>query len=441
MRNFSFWYFFTGVWLITGWRLFFRRYQSRGREKLNYKDPLIFTPNHSNAFLDPFCTELPIFPHKQLHFMVRADVFKHPVAAFILNSWKLIPAYRMRDGVENLAKNDEIFARVQAMMKRHDGIIIFTEANHAIPRRMRQVKKGLSRIVFGMNERYGADYDMKVKIVPTGLVYTEPHNFGGDLLVNYGEPIAVADYMELYRSHPAKAMNKLTQDVFEAIKLQMIHIENEECYEAIEMAMHVYANNFPRQTKQPANRFVFDKKLIVHLEDKLKQQPNMAAEFNEVLLSYQDALQKHNLRDWLFTHKSFSQGSILGWSFLLGLMLPLVLPGLLVHAWPLVFGNRFAHRNIKDPAFYSSIKLSIFVILISLQYYIALALMIVFAPWWAAVAVIPALCFNGMLALWWGRKSAKVMAMMRYNTFAKKQSALYNQLHMLRNTIVGWCEV
>lgn len=439
MRNFSFWYLLTGIWLITGWRLFFRRYQARGRNHLNYKDPLIFTPNHSNAFLDPICTEYPVFPYKQLHFMVRADVFNNPVAAFILNSWKLIPAYRMRDGVENLSKNDEIFARVQAMMKRHDGIIIFTEANHAIPRRMRQVKKGLSRIVFGMNERYGADYQMAVKIVPTGLVYTEPHYFGGDLFVNYGKPIAVADYMNLYKEHPAKAMNKLTQDVHEAIKLVMIHIENEECYEAIEIAMHVYANNFRKQTTKPAQRFDFDKKLIVHLELLLKQKPEMAGEFNETTSKYKLTIDKHNLRDWLFTHKSFSKSRICLWWTLLVLMFPLILPGLLVHAWPLMVGNKIAFSKIKDPAFYSSIIMSVFVLLISLQYYIALALMIIMAPWWAAVSIVPVLLLNGMLALWWGRKSAKLLGMMRYNRFTKKQEALYSELRELRNKIVGWC--
>ncbi len=79
-----------------------------GKEKIPKNKPIVFAPNHQNALSDPMA----ILLHTRFQpvWLARADIFKTKTITAILRFLKIMPVYRLRDGKENLAKNDETFA-------------------------------------------------------------------------------------------------------------------------------------------------------------------------------------------------------------------------------------------------------------------------------------------------------------------------------------------
>ena len=74
-------------------------------ENVPAKGPVIFAPNHQNALMDALAILLLV--DKQPVFMARADIFKKKTVGKILNFLKIIPVFRIRDGVSNLSNNNQ----------------------------------------------------------------------------------------------------------------------------------------------------------------------------------------------------------------------------------------------------------------------------------------------------------------------------------------------
>ncbi len=70
------------------------------------------------------------------------------------------------------------------------------EGNHSRYRRLRTLKKGISRIVFLAEETN--NFKLNIKIIPVGIDYSNYINFRSRLFINYGEPINVSDFYDIY---------------------------------------------------------------------------------------------------------------------------------------------------------------------------------------------------------------------------------------------------
>jgi len=139
-----------------------------GLEKIPKNKPIIFAPNHQNALSDPMAILLNT--RFQPVWLARADIFKNKTAAAILKFLKIMPVYRMRDGKENLTKNDETFSDSVKVLENNFALGLFPEAAHSGKRQMLTHKKAVSRIVFMAIEK--AQNNIDIQIVPTGIYYS-----------------------------------------------------------------------------------------------------------------------------------------------------------------------------------------------------------------------------------------------------------------------------
>jgi len=71
--------------------------------------------------------------------------------------------------------------------------------------------KGISRLAFKAEE--SEDFKLNSVIVPVGINFSNQYNFNSKLFINYGVPIEVKKYVQLYREHPQKGMLKLKEKV------------------------------------------------------------------------------------------------------------------------------------------------------------------------------------------------------------------------------------
>jgi 1-acyl-sn-glycerol-3-phosphate acyltransferase len=157
---------------------------------------------------------------------VRAASFKHPIIKKILSSLYLMPIYRIRDGIQQLANNQEIFEKCHAILQKKETLMIFPEGSHSKKRTIRILNKGFTRIVFGALEKHK---DLEVLVIPVGITYQHLSHFPAKVSVHYGVPISSK---EIYESHPlAKSVRILKEEVSRQLKVLSVHIPDDLHYE------------------------------------------------------------------------------------------------------------------------------------------------------------------------------------------------------------------
>src|SRR6056297_1906445 len=178
-------------------RTYFKTYSYK-EETFNKDDILIYAPNHQNALMDALAI-LATYKGEPV-FLARADIFEKKTISKILTFLKILPIYRIRDGKTNLQNNDAIFQKTIDVLKERKRLTILPEGNHAGRRKLRTVKKGISRIAFQAEE--ATDFSMGIKIVPVGLDYQHYYHVQSRLTVYYGKAIPLEQFVEEYKANP-----------------------------------------------------------------------------------------------------------------------------------------------------------------------------------------------------------------------------------------------
>lgn len=326
--------------------------------------PIIFAPNHQNALMDALavlCTKT-----WQPVFVARADIFKKPLINKILTFLKILPIFRIRDGYENLQKNDEVFNKTIDVIKNRNGLVILPEGNHGEKKRLRPLKKGIARIALQAENSLNGELD--IQIVPVGLDYTNYIKVRSGLLIRFGNPIPVKSLTKLYNQNPAKAHNLLIELVGKGLNPEMIDIEDEKYYNIYKIILDMFTRVCIQRKgikDNHSNQFTTQKLIIAKL-DKFKN-----SRFDDFLLLAADALEYNlllNRRD--FTSNTYPMNSNNKWAFVpfaiaLLALSPLFLYSFINNLIP-ISGIKLLSGKIKDKQFISSIRFAAGLILFPL---------------------------------------------------------------------------
>src|ERR1700682_1817684 len=162
-----------------GAKVFFRRIEIVGWEKVPASSPVIFAVNHPNALIDPIF--LLCFAPRPVSMLAKAPLFKMPLIGWFVKALDTIPVYRKQDNLGT--SNQATFERARELLKRGGSIAIFPEGTTHSDPKLRELKTGAARIALGAG--------IEVDIIPTGLYYTEKKTFRSSALVYFGSPIHV----------------------------------------------------------------------------------------------------------------------------------------------------------------------------------------------------------------------------------------------------------
>lgn len=204
--------------------LFYRRIEVQGKENIPTNKPIIFASNHTNALMDP----LVISCHSgiQHYFMTRGDVFKKKLIGDLFRSWRMLPIFRMKDGIETLSQNNPVMDFVIERLKDGYSIIIFAEGSHFWDQTVQPLKKGLVRIAFEvLNQAPETD----LQVVPVGLHYNDMVRTNQDALVSFGAPISVKDFPK--GETDQKTYLQFNKELRERMKQLIVNIEPGELAE------------------------------------------------------------------------------------------------------------------------------------------------------------------------------------------------------------------
>lgn len=185
---------------------------------------VIVVANHQNAFLDAVI--IGSLMKGPTHFLARSDVFKSPFDK-ILGALNMMPIYRIRDGYEKLAKNDEIFAKCISLLRSQKRIGIFPEGNAGPGYHLRGTSKGTARMALQSQDVI----DQPIYVMPVGLNYYHHNTPRRKLVVYFGSAIKVSEYIEDFHSQGPKTIVTLKKRIEKEIKGLLLVPNQDELYD------------------------------------------------------------------------------------------------------------------------------------------------------------------------------------------------------------------
>jgi len=402
--------------------------------------PVIFAANHLNALMDSLAIlSLPPATKPKI-FLARADLFNlpEPIVKFIRFA-KIMPAYRIRDGYENLGKNKESFAEADHALLNNACLVIMPEGNQGEEKRIRPLVKGIFRIAFSAQQKMP---NKSVMIVPVGIDMGHLIKFAKHLIINIGKPISVSDYMIQYTDNQVRAINTLRDHLKKSMEELVPVLETGEFYKTYQTAVEVCSRAMLQKMELPdntLNRFKAEKLLGEKLMYIEKEQPEKMERLQRVSKLYKKRLIKQKLRTENMEKPVPKAGNLL-LSYLLNDLLMLVsLPGFLFNILPFKVPILFPQMlGVEYKGFYSSVyygaSLLLFPVFYTLQ---AILLICLFnLSWWTYFILMPLQYFSGKLAYFSYKQLKSLLAKHRVYRLFKIKKDKYQEIQKLRSEII-----
>lgn len=424
--------------------IFYRIYyriEFKNIHKVPNGKPVIFAPNHTNAFIDPTAVAMSL-PQK-VRFFARGDVFKSPLAKWILNSMNISPMFRIQEGYSELKKNDKTFEECRNLLADNKSILIFPEAICVQEKRLQPLKKGLSRIIFQTEELF--EFKKNVWIVPVGLNYSDAKKFRSRLFINYGEPISVQKYEEQYKQDKVKTVNEFTRLLEQKMTDLIITINNKENDQLVEGLIDIYLDDWMKGKGYNLNRverkYQASKEIAEMINYYDIENPILIKTLHEGLIAYLKQLRNLELRDHLLCPEMINKMNLLRFftdALILTLGMPLYIPGLIMNYPPYYISRNFADDKIKKSEFYASIYANMAMLLWVVYYAIQLLVVALVSHNWVllgmCVIVIPTM---GFYVLHFYPVMKKILGRLKLLRLVRKQRKIVEDIMMQRGQIMA----
>jgi 1-acyl-sn-glycerol-3-phosphate acyltransferase len=419
-------------------RIFYRKIKVVNKNRIPKDKPVIFAINHQNAVMDALVVLNAC--KRDVVFLARADAFKNRAIFKLLTLFKMLPVYRIRDGVGELGKNEEIFQITQEVLSRKRCPVgLMPEGNHGNKRLLRPLVKGVFRIAFRAQEEYGEEDG--VQIIPAGLDYEKYTNFRSKHLVNFGEPVCVNQFYKACKEDPARATNAIRSKLSEEMSKCIIDIRSTEFYDMYMDLRTIYNQSMRTRLNIPGrdlySRFMADKEMISILEGIEKNDPARIKALAEKVKIYSEGTANLGFRDWIFTHNKYSFFLLLPMSIALILLFPLFLYGLINNIIPYQL-PLLVTKKFKDPQFHSTVKFVAGLVIFPVWYLILFILAwILVEPGWIKWIYLASLLPAGLFAHEWFIWFKKLRSMWKYSLMKVMKNIRISGLKSLRDEIIS----
>ena len=218
-------------------RIFFRRIEVSGSERVPAKGPVLFVLNHPNGLIDP--AFLVCLAPRPVSFLAKAPLFRMPVVGWLCRTFQAIPVYRRQDAGSDPAQNRETFEAARRVLAGGGAIAIFPEGTSHDDPRLRAFKTGAARITLGAAAALGGN---RIAVVPAGLYYRAKGTFRSAALLYFGEPFAVTPVpLESSAEPPAEAVRELTARIEQALADVTLQAERVEALALIARAQEIFS--------------------------------------------------------------------------------------------------------------------------------------------------------------------------------------------------------
>lgn len=209
-------------------KLSYRNIRYVGLDKVPQDGSVIYAPNHTNALMDALV--ILAMDRKPKVFVARADIFRRPLLAKIFTFLKIMPIMRIRDGFDEVKKNNQTIEKAVDVLRDKVPFCIFPEGQHQAKYSSLPLSKGIFRIAFQAQELMP---NTPLYIVPVGMRYGSFFRFRSTVRVEIGDPINVGQFIGEHNTISTQEQINLMRDMLaERMRQSIFHIPNDKDYDA-----------------------------------------------------------------------------------------------------------------------------------------------------------------------------------------------------------------
>ena len=363
-----------------------------GKERIPTDGAVIFAPNHTGALMDALV--ILAMDRRPKVFVARADLFKNKKLAKFFTFCKIMPIMRMRDGFDEVKKNNETIEKAVEVLRDKVPFCIFPEGTHQTKYSTLPLAKGIFRIAL---QAHALMPDVPLYIVPVGLRYGSFFRFRSSARVQIGNPINIGEFIAEHGEFTTQEqMNQMRDCLEKRMQESIFYIPNDEDYDAtyeICAAVAKMQVNHLKNDEEYGNlrgidaHFAANNMTVKHLDYLKRVNPNLAArliklgnEASEIRKAEQISLKSVSVRFPLLSR-------ILKVLFVL-VTLPYTLVATLFTS-PILFACNLIFKMFKDQAFRNSVRYVINLVLWPLLLAIYAIFAFIYMPWmWALLAIV-----------------------------------------------------
>lgn len=343
-------------------RIFFKKIFITGVENVKNDRAQLIASNHPNGFLEPLIMAC-FFP-KDLHFLVRGDVFDNPFLRPILRSTHQIPIFRFRDGFSKLRENSQTMDESIQVLLDKKNLLIFAEGGTESIKKLRPLQKGIARIAFQALDK---NPSLDLEVLPVGINFTYPAKFNKEVMMRVSEPIKVRPFYDLYLEDKNKGIDALLNEIYDGMKKNIIHLEHQDRLETFEQL----ALTSRSQSQLPYlpvylkdNKQLDEEKAIAFKIDNLHED-----KFSLLKSDAKSLLAKMKKDGVKWSDLTKKPMNILNIIILTFGLIPALL-GFMIHLPAIAVGHYFTKSKVKQKEFKASILMVVTLVMMLLQYVI-----------------------------------------------------------------------
>src|SRR3954469_507377 len=279
---------------------YFRRIERFHPERVPLTGPVLFTCNHPNSLTDSFVVGAAV-PRK-VNFVATVQLFQFAPLKWLLTNCGVIPINRLKDDPRAMRSVADTFEACYQVLERGEAISIFPEGiTHDDPQ-LKTVKTGAARMALELEHRHNGK--LGLQIVPVGLNLSAKEKYRSEVLVNFGEPIRAADFLEGYPARKRDCIHELNLRIEQSIQTLILHIPQLEHVRVVEAVKRLYldrlmvANDVAAEPLlQRAGELRLAQNIATAVEHVFRTQPERAAIFVRDLDQYEKWLRRFRLSD------------------------------------------------------------------------------------------------------------------------------------------------
>ena len=210
-------------------RLYYRRIQVVGRERIPAAGPAIVVANHPNSSADAFLLASQLTARK-VNFIAKDTLTRAPVVGWILRQFGVVGVARAMDykHQRDLARqqNQAAIATCVPRLLAGELIAVFGEGISTDARRLQMIRKGALR--FGYAAERAADFKLGLVWIPVGITYSAKQRFRSDVLIRVGEAFRLGDLHPQPAAHEQEVLQQGTMLLQREVESLVVNIEREE---------------------------------------------------------------------------------------------------------------------------------------------------------------------------------------------------------------------
>ena len=417
----DFWYTFLLPYVNWHTRRAYRRFEVKGKENLPKNVATVFGVNHSNTLMDALV--LLSSDNIKKVFIARGDIFKNPTVAKILHFLRILPIFRIRNGVAAVRQNDDSLNKAVDVLHDHVDLYLFPEGTHRTKHSLMRMGKGLFHIALDANKQFGDQ--SPVYIIPTAIEYGDYFRFRSTALINFGDPINVTEFLKhTTEENEAVTINHLKDLLHEEISKLFTYIPDDEDYDAIweivKMKNEKRAGGLYK--KMLRNRATVDKVLKFKEEN-----PEEAKKFFERVMDFA----KERVRQRISVTSTAKKYPLLNSLWKLALLI-IGLPYFVASAainLPVWLTTWIIRGKLKDPAFGNTVSYGVEFVLFPIIFIVGTVLLFCHLPWMYALGGMVLLYFSYPLFVDYLELLRRCVSDVRW-TFKTKLRKQYKSLNL-----------